>query len=412
MNVIFLMEWSFFGLVGIFFTGLALNLTPCVYPMLSVTVALFGVQRERQIGTAFLRAFVYVLGMVLIYSLLGIGAAFTGQLFGSALQNPPILIVFSVLMFLLALSMFGFYELQVPSLVLNWVGGNRRAGLFGVFLSGLLVGAFAAPCIGPPIVALLAFVGQSANPFSGFLVFFILALGLGFPYLLLGTFSGLLAKLPKSGEWLVWVKKVFGVMLFGLALYYLALALYVDFLPFVIPVTLLGGGLYLGFLDPSGSKSSMFKGVKRFTGIFAVALALLIFFWRSGGERVVWEPYQADKLAMAKKAGKPVVLDFYADWCLSCHELDRFTYSNPNVIAALEPFVRLKVDLTNPNAIGSAKLIQHFSIIGVPTILFLDSKGEEVSSSRITGYASPKSFLAALHPLQLSLGASSHDRAR
>ena len=202
------------ALVGIFISGLALNLTPCVYPMLSVTIALFSHETgrgEKHLGAAFGKALLYVAGMASTYSALGVSAALTGGFFGAAVQNQWVLLALALLMFALALSMFGLYEIQAPSFLLNWIGSKRRVGFIGIFLSGLFVGVFAAPCIGPPIVALLTFVGQTANPTTGFLVFFVLALGLGFPYLILGTFSGLLTKLPKSGEWLLWVKKVFGV---------------------------------------------------------------------------------------------------------------------------------------------------------------------------------------------------------
>ncbi|MBI4372873.1 MAG: thioredoxin fold domain-containing protein [Candidatus Omnitrophica bacterium] len=386
------MEVSPLAFLGIFLTGLALNLTPCVYPMLSVTVALFGQNTEKHLGAAFTKALVYVAGIVFMYSLLGGLAALTGGFFGATLQSPWVLISISVLMFILALSMFGLYEFRLPPALVNWVGGNRRAGNAGIFLSGLFVGIFAAPCIGPPIVALLTLVGQSASPASGFSVFFVLALGLGAPYLVLGTFSGLLSKLPKSGEWLVWIKKIFGVALIGLALFYLTLALYSDFLSLVVPITLIGGGVYLGFFDPSGNKKTWFLRVKQSIGSLAVIAGILILFGKPIAG-VVWEPYSGGKVKMAKEMRKPVVIDFYADWCIPCHELERYTYSNQAVIQALEPFVRLKVDATNPNTKEALEPIEKFDVIGVPTILFLDPDGKEVPEARITGYVPPAEFL-------------------
>lgn len=393
------MELSPLALLGIFLSGLALNLTPCVYPMLSVTVALFGGQKERRLGVAFGRALFYVAGMASMYSALGISAALTGGFFGAVLQNQWVLLVLALLMFALALSMFGLYEFQAPSSILNWIGGKRRAGNIGIFLSGLLVGIFAAPCIGPPIVALLALVGKSANPFSGFLVFFILALGLGLPYLIFGTFSGLLTKLPKSGEWLVWVKKVFGVVLLGLSLFYLASSLYPDFIRFVMPTTLIVGGSYLGFLDRTGGKNSLFRSFKWFVGTVTVLVGLS-FVLTKPTAGVIWEPYASEKINLAKKSEKPVIIDFYADWCIPCHELDRYTYSNPKVIQALEPFVRLKVDVTNPNTREAMESIERFEVLGVPTILFLDSNGKEVQRSRITGYVAAAEFLKILEPVE------------
>ncbi len=393
------MELSPLAFIGIFLSGLALNLTPCVYPMFSVTVALFGGRNEKRLSVAFGKAFLYVAGMASMYSFLGVFAAATGSFFGAAIQNQWMLLAISLLMFVLALSMFGLYEFQVPSSVLNWVGGKRRAGNVGIFLSGLFVGIFAAPCIGPPIIALLTLVGQLSNPLSGFLVFFVLALGLGLPYLILGTFSGLLTKLPKSGEWLVWIKKVFGVVLLGLSLFYLTLSLYPDFLPLVIPTALVAGGIYLGFLDQTGNKKPLFKIVKRLAGVAAI-LAAVLFLQSKPTVGVMWESYTPERISSAKQAGKPVVIDFYADWCIPCHELERYTYTNLQVIQALEPFVRLKVDATNPNTPEAMEPINRFEILGVPTVLFLDPKGNEVHQSRITGYVSAAEFLKTLEPVQ------------
>ena len=392
------MELSALALVGIFFSGLALNLTPCVYPMLSVTVALFGGRREKHLLVAFGKALLYVLGMAVMYSALGVFAALTGGFFGAAIQNPWMLVVMALVMFLLALGMFDLYEFRAPSRFLDWAGGKRRGGALGVFLSGLFVGIFAAPCIGPPIVALLALVGQSMNPVSGFLAFFVLALGLGLPYLILGTFSGLLSKLPKSGDWLLWVKKAFGIILLGLSLFYLSLALYADFLPYVVPVTLTVGGIYLGFIERSGNKSKLFRGAKHLSATLAVILAGVLLMGKPPAG-VVWEPYTVEKVSLAKTSGQAVVIDFFADWCLPCHELERYTYTDPEVIRALEPFVRLKADVTNPKTEEAMEPVDRFEILGVPTVLFLDRKGKEVPGTRITGYAPPREFLKSVELL-------------
>ncbi|MEX0993996.1 MAG: cytochrome c biogenesis protein CcdA, partial [Balneolaceae bacterium] len=255
------MGW-FWAFAGIFLIGLALNLTPCVYPMLSVTVSLFGSKEGEAstLGHSFFMASIYVLGIVSMYSVLGVAAAYTGALFGSWLQSPWVLAGIGILILLLALSMFGLYELQPPSSWTQKLSGTQRktGGVVGHFFSGLVVGIFAAPCIGPPIIALLAFVGSQGDPLFGFLLFFIMAFGLGFPYLILGTFSGLLSKLPKSGTWMVWVKKIFGVVLVGVALFYLALAFYPSYTLHAIIVTLLAGGIYLGFLERSGGGQKIF----------------------------------------------------------------------------------------------------------------------------------------------------------
>lgn len=391
------MEWSLFGVLGLFLSGLALNLTPCVYPMLSITVSLFGGHEEKRFGPAFLKALFYVAGMACMYSSLGVAAAFAGKFFGVFLQSPAVLGVISILMFGLALSMFGLYGFQLPIWLLNRVGGMRKAGHLWIFLSGLCVGIFAAPCIGPPIVALLVKVGQEGNPVSGFFDFFVLSLGLGLPYLVLGTFSGLLSRLPKSGEWLVWVKKSFGVALIGFSVFYAVLAFGAGelLLPLVIPILLIGGGIFLGFIESSGNKNMVFRRLKQAAGTGAVLLGLSFFFMYPR-ETVAWEAYSSEKVAAAAQQKKPVVIDFFADWCIPCHELDQFTYSNQKVIQALEPFVRLKADVTNPKTKAALEPIERFDVIGVPTVLFLDSNGREVPSARITGFVPPGNFLEAL----------------
>ncbi|MDP3762584.1 MAG: cytochrome c biogenesis protein CcdA, partial [bacterium] len=284
---------------------------------------------------------------------LGVAAALTGTFFGALLQNRWVLLTIGILIGLLSLSLFGVYTFQLPTWLVQRAGEqSHRKGLIGLFLSGLFVGVFAAPCIGPPIIALLTFVGTRQDPFFAFSVFFILSLGLGAPYLVLGTFSGLLRRLPKSGTWLVWVEKLFGVILLALSLFYILLAVYPKALTFFGP-------------------------------------------W----ERVIWEPYAVEKLETAKAESKKVIIDFFADWCIPCHELDQFTYSDKKVIEGLADFVRLKVDLTEADTKEAQDAAEKFDIIGVPTILLLNEKGEEYHSARTTGFVSAKEFLEILETL-------------
>lgn len=180
----------FLAFIGIFVIGLALNLTPCVYPMLTVTVSLFGIQRDPKAVRVFLKALVYVLGIATMYTLLGVMAALTGGMFGAMLQNSWVLVGIAILLFALALSMFGLYELRPPYWLTSRLGRTTTVGTIGIYLSGLVVGVFAAPCIGPPIIALLALVGAKGDSLFAFWAFFVLSLGLGVPYLILGTFSG------------------------------------------------------------------------------------------------------------------------------------------------------------------------------------------------------------------------------
>lgn len=385
----------FWAFISIFFIGLALNLTPCVYPMMSVTVSLFGGQNREGTTTrsAFSHALVYVLGIVSMYSVLGAMAAWTGGLFGSWLQSPWVLAGIGVLIFALSLSMFGLYELQPPSWLMQKLGKTQQtAGYVGHFLSGLLVGVFAAPCIGPPIIALLAFVGAQGSPLFGFFSFFIMAFGLGIPYLFLGTFSGLLNKMPKSGGWMIWVKKLFGVVLVGVALFYLSLAFMPGYSMHVILITVLLGGLYLGFIERSGNDRTIFRRVKRAAGVGALAAGLMLF-QNLQKDTVEWTPYDPALVEQAQQAGQPVMLDFYADWCIPCIELERITYTDAAVIDQTAGFMRLKVDLTHFDSEHAEKLRRQYKIAGVPTILFLGPGGDEVEQARVVGFISPEAFL-------------------
>ncbi|MCI0446818.1 thioredoxin family protein [bacterium] len=392
------------GFVAIFLVGLALNLTPCVYPMLSVTVSLFGSQSDPNIGRVFLKASTYVLGIATMYSALGVVAALSGGLFGSLLQSPWVLAGISGLLFALAMSMFGLYELRMPSWLVDRLGrasSSRGTATVGIYLSGLAVGVFAAPCIGPPIIALLAYVGARGDAVFGFWAFFILSLGLGAPYLLLGTSSGMIKRLPKSGLWMVWVKKIFGVVLLGVALFYLALALFPKLTIYVIPLTLFTGGIYLGFVERSGKGRRLFRRVQWAIGGTAVVLAVITFISLRKPE-MRWQEYNSDKLQLANSLNQPMMIDFYADWCIPCLELDHRTFTDPNVIDASETFVRLKVDFTHYDSPDAQALQKQFNIMGVPTILFLGPDGKELD--RVTGFLPPDKFLQRLNSVRAREG--------
>jgi thioredoxin:protein disulfide reductase len=381
-------------LVGIFLMGLGLNLTPCVYPMISVTVSVFGGTRHHHFE-AFLHALVYVLGICFTYSLLGAVAALTGGLFGALLQNRWVLLTVSFMLLALALSMFGVFTFQAPAFVLNKVKAVHARGLLKYFVSGLFVGIFAAPCIGPPILALLTFVGTRGDPWFAFWTFFVLSLGLGMPYLILGTFSSLLHRLPKSGVWLVWVERLFGFLLLVLAAFYMILALNAVWLKWLLPAALVAGGVYLGFLERDGDQYPFFRRIKRIAGVLAVIAGLALPLTGSN-QVILWETYAPAKLDRAKDSQQPVILDFYADWCVSCHELDQFTYSDARVIKAMEGFTRLKVDLTDPDTADAGKAMKRFSILGVPTIVFFDQDGKEIEEARVAGFIPPEEMLKIL----------------
>jgi thiol:disulfide interchange protein DsbD len=395
LAVMFDQKGSLLAFLAIFLIGLALNLTPCVYPMLSVTISLFGSHAETNIFRVFIKAIIYVLGIATMYSVLGVTAALGGGLFGSWLQSPWVLGAIAALLFALALSSFGLYQIQMPYWLTSRLGGTIGTGFIAIYLSGLVVGVFAAPCVGPPVIALLTFVAAKGSVAFGFWTFFTLSIGLGLPYLILGIFSGLIKKIPRSGSWLVWVEHIFGVILTGTALFYLLLAVAPKETIYVIPLVLVVGGIYLGFVDSSGKEKQVLKNIQWIFGIAAILLGL---FYANDirDTGMTWEEYTDFDLSEAKENGMPVLLDFSADWCIPCIELDRNTWTDPKVIEATKDISRLKVDMTYFDSPESETLRKKFNISGVPTVVFIRTDGTEATESRIIGFASPKEFLDKL----------------
>ncbi|HVN47210.1 MAG TPA: cytochrome c biogenesis protein CcdA [Bacteroidota bacterium] len=382
-------------LFAIFLVGLALNLTPCVYPMLSVTVSLFGGQSETKVVRVFLKAVMYVLGMASMYSVLGVTAALGGGLFGSWLQSSWVLGGIAVLLFALALSSFGLYQIQMPYWLTSRLGGSTGTGFIATYLSGLVVGIFAAPCVGPPVLALLTFVAAKGDPWFGFFMFFTLSFGLGFPYLVLGTFSGLLKKIPRSGSWLVWVERIFGVVLTAAALFYLTLAVMPKLAFDVIPIALIAGGMYLGFIDRSGREKPLLKKIQWAVGSMAVGTGLW-FALNLGEKGITWNTYTETALSQATENKQPVLIDFSADWCIPCKELDQTTWNDQQVIDATKKFMRLKVDLTRFDSPESEALRKKYHITGVPTVVLIRAEGREATELRSVGFFTAKEFLAKL----------------
>lgn len=398
--------------VLVFLGGLALNLTPCVYPVIPITISYFGGQAEGRKGAVALHAVLYVMGMAVTYSILGVAAAFTGGLFGAALSYPPVLIAIALIMAALALSMFDVYEFRMPAF-LNRLAGGSQKGYAGTILMGLTVGIVAAPCIGPFVLGLLTYVGNRGNVFLGFSLFFVLALGLGVPFLILGVFSGSLSKLPRSGAWMVWVRKIFGFILLAMAVYFLKI-LFPGVLSYRLALALimLVGGLYLGWIEPTKTAGKAFPAVRVLVGAAFFVLALL--FAVQGVEQyidetiaargglasgspaagsIAWRPYSEEALAEASAAGRPVFIDSFADWCIPCKELDKLTFSRPEVIAASRDFAMLKADLTVAGDEKVKAFHRKYDIRGVPTLLFLKPDGSEIAELRITGFEPAEVFL-------------------
>lgn len=369
----------FIALIFVFLGGLALNLTPCVYPIIPITISFFVGQASGKVSKSFFLALLYVLGISLTYSVLGVIAAMTGGLLGSSLQNPWVLIGIAAIFLIFASSMFGAFEIRVPTSLSNFAGGSKQ-GVFGSMFMGLTVGIVAAPCIGPFVISLLTFVAAKGDPVLGFLMFFILSLGLGLPYLFLGTFSGLIKNLPRSGEWLVWVKKVFGVIMIGVAIYFVRTLIPETVYIASLTATAILGGVFVGFIDKSIASFNWYKSIKS-----AIGLVMILFgVWvsvsasqNSNREHMNWQKYSDSLIAEAKAAGKPVIIDFYADWCIPCKQIEKQLFSDPTIIERAKSFVVLKADLTKDDSEKVKSVRKKYKVFGVPTVIILDNQGRE-----------------------------------
>lgn len=339
--------------------------------------------------------------MSITYSVLGTAAAMTGSLFGAALQNPWVVGFIVAVMIGLAASMFGLWEFRLPSFLTRGTGRAKRGYLGAVFM-GLTVGIVAAPCIGPFVLGLLTYVGEMGKPLLGFLMFFTLAWGLGTPLLVLGTVSGSISRLPRSGDWMVWVRKVFGFILIAMGLYFARYLLGDRVTAFGYVATAFIAGIYLGWLDRTPVSSAGFARLKKIAGVIGVAIAVILLLAPGGAlkkqapvQGIEWEPFTEERLASALKEQTPVLIDFSADWCIPCHELDHKTFSDANVITLSGNMIPLRVDLTRQGDYEN-EIKKRFNIRGLPTIIFIDGAGMEIEELRVTGFIVPEEFASRL----------------
>jgi thiol:disulfide interchange protein DsbD len=369
--------------------GVALNLTPCVYPLISVTVAFFGGSTGHERGAG-LRAVAYVAGICLTFTALGAIAALTGSLFGAALQNPAVLGAIATLMVLLALANFGLYQLRMPYGVMQWASRTGEGALGALFM-GLSMGVVAAPCIGPIVVALLLYVGARQSVAEGLALFFALGLGLGLPYLALALLAERLRRLPRSGAWLEWMERLFGFLLLGLALHFVSPLLPARAAEVLWAALLVSGGLVLGF--GGAVRRPAVWWTRAAAGVVVAVLGVRGLLVPEPVAAIRWTDFSDGALAEARSAGRPVLIDFQALWCLPCREMERTTFRDPAVVSAAREFATLKADVTEEDATTTA-LMERFKVPGVPTYVLLDAHGEE--RRRFVGFVEADRFHEAM----------------
>jgi thiol:disulfide interchange protein DsbD len=403
-----LQSGNWWAVIGVFFVaGVLLSLTPCVLPMLPILSSIIaGQQGGASRGRGLLLAASYSLGMALVYTAFGIAAGLVGEGLAAMLQTPLVLGAFAALLVLLSLSMFGLYELRLPAALTGRLaaGSQRLQGgrVFGVFVMGGLSALIVSPCVAAPLAGALVYLSQTRDVLLGGSALFALALGMSVPLLLLGASAG--ALLPRAGAWMEGVKRFFGLLLLAVALWLLQ-----PLLP--AAVALLGwGGLLLAAAVLLWPRTGA-QPVRRMASLLLGAVALLelvgaasgghdplmpLSAWRQGATPATAPAFQpvrsvAELDAALANAGRPVMLDFYADWCVSCKEMERFTFRDPAVQARLSKALLLKADVT-ANTEADRALLRRFQLFGPPGTIFFDGHGQELRGQRVIGFQSARRF--------------------
>lgn len=381
----------------LFVSGMALNLTPCIYPLIPITVSYFGGMSNEFRGKTLMHGLMYILGLSITNSVLGTLASFTGSMVGTLLQNPWVLIAIAAILLFLALSFFGLWEVRLP-LALTRATSRNFGGYFGTFFMGLTLGIVAAPCLGPFILALLAYAAKVGDPFLGFLYFFVLSLGIGLPLAVLAVFSGGVSKLPVSGGWLIWIKKVLGWVLVGMAAYVLFPLIHSfggkTAVTYVAVFLTAAAGLHLGWLDRTDGQVRKFRYVKKVLGGAFIGLAISFFVFDFPGgkeESVPWVAYTPGLLEQSVQQNRPVIVDFSAAWCLPCRAMDK-DFADPEVRELTWGITLIRVDLTliHPH---QEHLKERFNIKGVPTILFINADGQVIKDLTIESYVDKEALV-------------------
>jgi len=385
-----------------FVGGLLVCLTPCVYPMIAITVSVFGARESKSRLHAMGLSTAFVLGIAAMFTPLGVVAGYTGSLFGSALSNPWVLALIAIVFLALAASMFGAFEFVLPPWMSNRLAQLGGIGYGGAFLVGLVSGLIAAPCTGPVLTGILLWIGKTKSASLGAAALFAFSMGLGLPFWLVGTFA---VSLPKGGPWMVGVKSMFGIVLCAAALYFLKGAVPPlsqlagpDPKVGIAAVVLLVVGIALGAVHLTFEQSTALRLRKALGIVTSVAgLFLLVGWLEAPRAKLAWEPSEAAARTRAESEQRPMLVDFTAEWCGACNEFSRITFADPKVMAEASRFVAVKVDATHEDDPSIDVLKDRYRVVGLPTVILVGKDGRE--RTRFTEFVPPDQFLIAIRKI-------------
>lgn len=407
---------SKYAVFGFFLLGLGLAFTPCVLPMLPLLSAIVIGQNQRpNMWRAFALSFVYVQGMALTYTLLGLIVAAIGLPFQVALQHPYVMIGLSIIFVLLALSMFGVFTLQLPSSLqtkLSLLSQQQKAGAFGgVFLMGMIAGLVASPCTSAPLSGALLYVAQSGDLFTGALTLYLLALGMGVPLILITLFGNKI--LPKSGMWMETVKKLFGFVMLALPVFLISRILPDEWTPRLWAMLGTAFFIWFAFQMPKNGTGWVFRILFLVAAMISVK-PLQAWVWGENSipsavenkavSHIEFKQVKSEdelQQALAENNKPLVMLDLYADWCVACKEFEKETFSDPSVQKAFGDMLLLQVDMTK-NSEENRALMTKYKVLGLPTILFFNQNGKEIEGSRVNGFMPPVEFLQWIEKISKS----------
>ena len=397
---------TFFGF------GLLLSFTPCVFPMIPILSSIIvnaGQKEEMTAAKGFFLSLVYVFFMALAYTIAGVLAGLFGANLQVALQNPYVLVVFAAIFVALAFSMFGYFKIELPQSLQNKINkttdGKEKKGVVGIAVMGFLSALIVGPCVAPPLAGALVYIGQTGDAFLGGAALFVMSMGMGMPLLLIGLGAGKF--MPKPGGWMDSVSKIFGIVMLAIAIWMLDRVLEPIIVMYLWALLFIGTALYLKIYEHIMAKVIttviLIYGILVFVGAVSGATNVLNplekFSGQTGVTQSVSSELQWKKVknlaqldAAIKASSKPVMLDFYADWCVSCKELEGITFKDQAVIAKLKTFTLLKADVTK-NTQDDKDMQKEYGIFGPPGLIFWNTDNQEVKASKIIGYKNPKEFL-------------------